>query len=61
MEKPKTQSLDHYWQIWQAHEFGKLSDSKQTAYKGAYKKLGKLVYMDIDKITVDDLKNAVSK
>ena len=59
-EKPQKANLDHYWRIWCEHDIGTLSQSKQTAYRIAYGKLGRIVYTDIDSISVDDLKKAVA-
>lgn len=57
----KTHTLAHYWSIFENADMLKLSESKQTAYRIAYKKLGRLVYMDIPTITIQAMRAQVNK
>jgi len=52
--------LISYWESYRRNEFAKLSKSKQTAYNIAWNKLKPLHPVRVDKITVDDLRKAVS-
>lgn len=53
--------LSEYWQTYLGGEYKKLSRSKQTAYKIAWNKLKSIQDMRIDAITVDALRQTVSK
>ncbi len=59
-EKQERKSLGDYWELWERDNLPQLSQSKQTAYRIAYRKLGKLVHRDITKLDIADLRNAVS-
>ena len=48
-------SLDEYWQLYYGGEMEKLSESKRTAYKIAYNKLGDLRHLPINAITISQL------
>ena len=59
--KPKAvPRLSAYWQIYRDGEFTKLSSSKQTAYKIAWKKLSPIHDMYVDTITIEKLRETVS-
>lgn len=60
--KPKgpAPQLLHYWQTYENGELESLSKSKQTAYKGAWKKLKAIHYRPVDQITVAELRQAVN-
>lgn len=49
-------SLNHYWEMYRDHEMQELSQSKQTAYTIAWKKLEALHFMKVDTITASDLR-----
>lgn len=60
--KPKgpAPQLLHYWETYENGELESLSKSKQTAYKGAWKKLKAIHYRPVDQITVAELREAVN-
>jgi len=58
-ERQGKKTLAEYWEIWERDDLPKLSESKQTAYKIAYRKLGSIIYRDISKLDVSDLRRAV--
>lgn len=61
VEKPKqAPRLSHYWQLYSENELKKLSASKQTAYRIAWKKLKSIQDIRTDKISVDVIRSAVS-
>lgn len=60
-DKQTRKTLAEYWDIWERDNLPKLSQSKQTAYRIAYRKLGKLVHRDIAKLDISDLRNAVAE
>lgn len=61
VEKPKeAPRLFEYWDTYQSGEMKKLSGSKQTAYKIAWKKLKPLHDLRVDTITVESIRTAVS-
>ena len=53
--------LQEYWDTYESGRLEKLSESKQTAYKGAWKKLAELRWRQIDQIGVADLQRVVAK
>ncbi len=59
-DKKQRRTLAEYWAAWESEELEKLSKSKQTAYRIAYKKLGAIVYRDISSIDVMALRRIVS-
>ena len=60
--KPKTApALKYYWDNYEKNELTKLSDSKQTAYSIAWNKLSKLHDVQVDQLTVSDLRDEVAK
>ena len=62
MLKPETApALEYYWKNYEKNEFVQLSDSKQTAYSIAWNKLKDLHSVQIDQLTVADLRDAVAK
>lgn len=52
-------SLGEYWETYEAHEYERLSDSKKTAYRIAWRKLNDLQYVPINAITVQKLRDIV--
>lgn len=60
-DKQERKTLAEYWDIWERDNLPKLSTSKQTAYKIAYRKLGNLVHRDIAKLDISDLRTAVAE
>ena len=60
--KPKeAPALRYYWANYEKNEFTKLGDSKQTAYSIAWNKLSKLHDVQVDQLTVSDLRDEVAK
>lgn len=59
-KKTQAPRLYEYWQTYQDGEFAKLSRSKQSAYRTAWKKLKPLHDVRVDCITVDLLRKTVS-
>lgn len=61
-EEKKTQAprLFEYWNTYEKGEFTKLSRSKQSAYRTAWKKLKPLHDFRVDSITIDMLRKTVS-
>ena len=60
-QKPiQAPTLDHYWEAYRNSSFAALSNSKQTAYRSAWKKLTPLHKTHIDQLTVADLQKAVA-
>lgn len=58
-ETAKTPTLQDYWEIWSAASLPKLSQSKQTAYKIAKKKVERIMLLPVDKLTIKILQEAV--
>lgn len=52
--------LQTYWDTYERGELAKLSKSKQTAYRGAWKKLAALHWRPVDQIGVAELRDLVS-
>lgn len=50
-----------YWMTYEKTEYGQLSQSKQSAYRTAWKRLKPLHSMPVDQITVSDLREIVRK
>jgi len=59
VKKPK--QLIKYWENYQDNEYQRLSKSQQCSYRIAWNKLKPLHYRYIDSITVQDLREVVSK
>lgn len=59
-KKTKAPRLFEYWNTYEKGEFTKLSKSKQSAYRTAWKKLKPLHDLRVDSITVDLLRKTVS-
>jgi len=55
----KIPALNDYWRLWENANLPKLSDSKQTAYAIAKKKLEDIFYTPVDQLTIEDLQTAV--
>lgn len=53
--------LSAYWEIYYGGEMEKLSESKRTAYKGAWNKLAVLSKMPVNSITISDLRTVVKE
>lgn len=61
-QKPdQAPTLAHYWDVYTDGQFEALSESKQYAYKAAWKKLDKIRNTHIDQLTVADLQKAVAE
>jgi len=59
--RPETApTLKHYWDNYEKNEYILLSDSKQTAYSIAWNKLSKLHEVQVDQLTVADLRDTVA-
>lgn len=54
-------NLLHYWELYSNGEYEKLSDSKQMAYRIAWKKLSSIQYRHVDSLTVQDLRDVVTR
>ena len=52
--------LQTYWDTYERGELAKLSKSKQTAYRGAWKKLAAIHWRPVDKIGVAELRDLVA-
>ena len=63
VDRPRREApqLSTYWESYEAGELEKLSKSKQTAYRGAWKKLEPLHWRRVDQIGVTDLRELVAK
>jgi len=57
--KKEAPSLESYWNTYSGKEMGKLSSSKQTAYKIAWNKLSSIRHKKIDTLSVADLRKIV--
>ena len=59
--KPETAPiLKYYWDNYEKNEYTKLSDSKQTAYRIAWNRLDKLHTVQVDQLTVANLRDTVA-
>ena len=56
----KAPRLIDYWQTYESGELSRLSKSKQSAYRTAWRKLTNLHYRAVDTLTVSDLRDTVS-
>ena len=56
----KAPALMEYWTTYEGGEFEQLSKSKQSAYRGAWKKLEPLHWRRVDQIGVTDLRSLVA-
>ena len=60
-QKPKeAPTLAHYWETFENGHFSSLGESKQYAYKAAWKKLAKIQNTHIDQLTVASLQQIVA-
>ena len=60
-EKPKeAPTLEHYWKTYENGHFTALGDSKQYAYKIAWRRLESIKGTRIDQLTVSDLQKVVA-
>ncbi len=60
-ETRKAPLLSAYWETYSGTEMERLSESKRTAYKGAWGKLHPLANRPVDVLTVADLRQAVQQ
>ena len=60
-DKKKAPSLGHYWALYERDDLPKLSDSKITAYRIAWKRLQPLSTRAVDTLSVIDLRRVVSE
>ena len=58
--KKQAPTLLHYWETYRDNEYEKLSGSKKTAYKIAWKKLASIQYRPVDTLSVQDLRDVVN-
>ena len=59
--KPATApDLKYYWSSYEKNDLEKLSDSKQVAYTIAWNRLSKIHDVQVDQLTVTDLRDTVS-
>lgn len=58
--KKTAPKLEYYWESYESNEMPKLSKSKQTAYRIAWKRLETIHAYPMDMITVGTLRDAVS-
>lgn len=56
----KMPTLNDYWTTYEQNDLTHLSGSKQTAYKGAWKKLKGIAHYPVDRLTVAILRETVS-
>lgn len=56
----KAPRLADLWQTYEGGKFEKLSPSKQTAYRGAWKKLAAIHYRPVDQLTVGELQATIN-
>ena len=60
-EKPKqAPALSHYWETFENGKYTSLSESKQYAYKIAWKRLKSISQTRVDQLTVSDLQKVVA-
>ena len=61
-EKPKeAPRLEHYWTTFENGHFASLGESKQYAYRIAWRRLETISKTRVDQLTVSDLQNVVAK
>lgn len=60
-EKKKAPTLRHYWEVWEKTVLPKMSVSKQTAYKIAWKKLGGLADEEVDKLDINSIQECIDE
>ncbi len=61
-QKPKAApTLEHYWKTFEDGHYAALSESKQYAYKAAWKRLEPIHGTHVDQLTVADLQGVVGK
>jgi len=60
-KQSKRFSLDHYWKIWNGKALEKLSDTRETAYNIAYRKLASVVHLPLSEITLSDLQKVMDE
>ena len=59
--QPEAPTLEQYWNTYKDGKYTKLSPSKQTAYRIAWKKLADISKFRIDQLTVADLQQVVDE
>ena len=59
--KPHNRTFAYYWEFWSQNAMLKLSDSKQSAYKIVYGKIGKWMYRPVNGTGVADLQAIVNE
>lgn len=60
-ERPAVVTLSTIWENWQKTAMRQLSESKQTHYRTAYRKLAGIAYQDITVLTIQDLQAVVDE
>ncbi len=59
-EAKEATTLSSLWTLWSQNSLPKLSNSKQTAYKIAYKKIAPIVHYEISTLTIQQLQDIVN-
>lgn len=60
-KRQEKHTLQSYWEVWEKSDLVRLSESKQTAYTIAYKKLKDIMPMTITDIDIVTLREVVAK
>lgn len=58
---PDTVTLQNLWEVFHDNTLPKLSESKQTHYRTAYKKIKGIVFTDIKLLSIKDLQDVVNR
>ena len=60
-KEKKTPTLNELWEVYENSKLDKLSESKQTAYKIAKKRLESIFYVPITSLTIGDLQSVINE
>ena len=60
-DAPRIPTLSEYWQTYESADLTTLSQSKQTAFKIAWNKLGSIAFKEIGSITIGDLQAVINE
>jgi len=58
-EPAPVRSLQYYWAVWSAGDMAKMSESKQTAFRIARRRLDDIAFRPIGDLTIKDLQETV--
>jgi len=58
-KEKKVSTLDDHWKVYVSASLPKLSESKQTAYNVARKKMDDIFYKQVDLLTIEELQDCV--